>query len=173
MKIISIDSGCKNNAIVKLQIEDSGKITLLQTDLLNFCGNKKVKQCSFESIIKSLIEQLKNYDTSDVDLVLIENIPSRLNMMVKSISIATYSFFISQGLNTKLVSPSKKLSKEQNKLTYKERKAEGIKKCFELLTEYDKKKINEEFKNKKLPVADITDCIIQAHEYYKRNIVKK
>ena len=126
-----------------------------------------MKSCSFESIMKSLTDQLSHYDIDNVALVLIENIPSRLNMMVKSISIATYAFFMSKGLNVKLVSPSKKLSKEQNKLTYKERKDAGIKKCLDLLTEDDKLKI-QNYKQNKLPIADICDCIIQAYEYFKK-----
>lgn len=163
MIILTIDSGCKNNAVVKLKLEDN-KIQVLQTDLFDFCNKKKVKECSFESIIKNLIDKFDNYDVSDVDIVLIENIPSRLNMTTKSISIATYTLLLSKGLNCKLVSPSRKLSKEQNKLTYKERKQEGMKKGLSLLGETDKENIIKKYKK----ADDILDCIIQAYEWFKK-----
>jgi len=163
MIILSIDSGCKNNAVVKMKIEEN-KIEVIQTDLFDFCKKKKVKECSFESIIKNLINDFDNYDVSDVDVVLIENIPSRLNMTTKSISIATYTHLLSKGLEVKLVSPSRKLSKEQNKLTYRERKKEGIKKGLSLLNDEDKENIIKKYKK----TDDIIDCIIQAYEWNKK-----
>lgn len=164
MKILSIDSGCKNNAVVKLEILDD-KINIIDAQIFNFCGNKKVKQCSFEEIITNLINQFSNYDYKDVNIVLIENIPTKLNMIVKSLSISTYTYFLINGIQVKLVSPSRKLGKEKNKLSYKERKAEGIKKCFDLINKNDKNKLLEKFKSK---FDDISDAIIQAWAWYEK-----
>jgi hypothetical protein len=165
MRILSIDSGTKNNAVVKLDINDN-KIKIIDTQLFNFCGNKKVKQCSFEDIIKNLIVQFSQYDCKDVDIVLIENIPTKLNMITKSLSIATYTHFLINGIQVKLISPSRKLSKEQNKLSYKERKQAGIKKCFDLIDKDDKLDIMEKYKFGQ-GLADVSDCIIQAWAWFQ------
>jgi hypothetical protein len=162
MKYLSIDSAVKNNAVVKMEINDNNEIIIHQTNIFNFCGNKKVKQCSFESIIDNLIKELDKYDFTDIDMVLIENIPSRLNQLTKSISIATYAYIKTKKINAKLISPSKKLSKEENKLKYNDRKVLSIKKAFDLINKDDKKKIMNEY-NK---VDDIADCICMCHSYH-------
>jgi len=58
--------------------------------------------------------------------------------------------------------PSKKLTKEENKLSYAERKKAGIKKAFDLIDNNDKELL---IKNKKHD--DLTDCIIQAWAWFK------
>lgn len=165
MRILSIDSGCKNNAVVKLDINDN-IIKIIDTQLFDFCNKKKVKQCSFESIIENLIVQFSQYDCSDVDIVLIENIPTKLNMITKSVSIATYTHFVINGIPVKLVSPSRKLTKEENKLSYKERKQLGIKKCFDLIDKEDKLNIINKYKSK---YDDITDSILMAYNWFQKN----
>jgi NACalpha-BTF3-like transcription factor len=165
VKYLSIDPAIKNLGIVKLNIDDNNDIKIIETNLIDLTGGQKVKKCSFEHIIDSLIDNLKLIDIKDIDCVLIENIPSFKNPSIKTISSIIYGYYREKGLNTKFVSPSKKL-KGQDKMTYAERKKEGIKKCFELIKEEDVKLIKEQFKSK---MNDITDCIIQAYEFNKSN----
>jgi hypothetical protein len=163
VKYISIDPGIKNLGIVKLNI-DGDDIEIIETNLIDLISGQKVKKCSFEYIIDSLIDNLKLIDIEDIDYILIENIPSFKNPSIKTISSIIYGYYKEKGLKVKFISPSKKL-KDQNKMSYAERKKEGIKKCFEIIKENDVKLIKEKFKSK---MNDITDCIIQAYEYDKK-----
>lgn len=160
--ILSIDGGLKNCGFVSLNINDN-KINIISAELLNFCRDKKVKQVKFEDVMKNMIETLNTKYFDNINLVLIENIPSRLNQKTKSLSVAMYAYFMIKNIEVKFVSPSRKLSKEQNKLSYKERKAESVKKCMNLLSEDDQIMLN---KYKK--VDDLTDSVLQAVEYFKK-----
>jgi mRNA-degrading endonuclease YafQ of YafQ-DinJ toxin-antitoxin module len=164
MIILSCDPAIKTYGFVLLNITEN-KIDVMECKLIDLIPNKKVKNITFEAIVDSLINELDELKIDNVDHILIENIMSYKNPSIKSISVMTYMYFKSKGYNTKLVSPSRKLSKEQNKLSYKERKNEGIKKCFNLINEEDKNKILNNCKK----IDDISDCIIQAYEWFNKN----
>ncbi len=165
MKYLSIDPAIKNLGVVKLNIDDNNNIEITEMLLIDLIDGLSVKKCSFEYIIDNLIEKLKSIDINGVDCVLIENIPSFKNPSIKSISSIIYGYDKLQGLKIKFVSPSKKL-KGQNKMTYSERKKEGIKKAFNIIKEEDTIIIKNKFRSK---MNDVTDCIIQAYEYHKNN----
>lgn len=162
--ILSIDPGLNNCGIVGLNIDNDDKIRINYCDLVDFKEGLK-KSSKFEDVINNIIIKLNGYN--NINLVLIENPPSLKNPQLKSIAIVIYTYFKLKGIKTVLVSPSKKLSKEENKTSYKERKKFGIEKCFNLLSDVDKNEINKLTKK-----DDCCDAIIQAYEYVKKNIIK-
>lgn len=158
--ILSIDPAIKNLGIVKMQFKLGVKVSDLDINLIDLCNGKKVKEVKFIDIIENLLDNLNKIDITDVDVVLIENIPSMKNPSVKSISVAIFTYYAMKNKEVHFVSPSRKLTKEENKLTYKERKKASIKKVIESLNEEEVKQIN---KYKK--IDDICDCISQAKAY--------
>lgn len=161
-KYLAFDPAVRNLAYSKMTIDD--EISNLSFGIFDLTNNKKVKQCSFDEIINNLIKSLDMVVIDDVDMILIENQPSRLNQISKSVSICIYTYFKVKGCNVKLISPSRKLnSKEKNKLSYRERKAEGVKMCFNLIKMTDKLRIQEYTKK-----DDICDCILMTYAYHTK-----
>ena len=161
VKVLSFDPAIKNLAACKMDI-DNNKISNLECNIFDLADGKKAKSVKFEKMINNLLDKLGTIDCSDVKLVLIENIPSMRNPTVKSISIAIFTYFAMKNFDVHFVSPSRKLSKEENKLSYRERKKASINKAFALLNEDDKIKLND-FKK----IDDIADCINQAINYLR------
>lgn len=156
---LSFDPAIRTLAYSYLKIDDEPE--LLECGLIDLTEGKKVKSCSFEQNITELIKQLDKLKIDSIDTVLIENIPSRMNPMIKSISVCIYSYFMIKGLSVKFVSPSKKL--KNNNVSYKERKKQSIKDVEEYLTKQDYKQLT---KYKK--VDDIADSILQTKAYHEK-----
>lgn len=165
--ILSIDPAINNLAMVNLNISNERKIKINYTKLINLKENLK-KIAKFEDVIKELIKELNSINLGHINKILIENPPALKNPQLKTIAISIYIYFIMKGCNVSLVSPTKKLSKEENKTkNYKQKKQASIDKCLSLLDEVDKKTIKEYTKQ-----DDIADCICQAYEWVKKNIPK-
>jgi len=161
VRYLSLDPAIRNLAFAKLNINDK-EISELDLGMFDLAGNKKVKHCKFDDLINNLIKALDMIVIDDVDIILIENQPSKLNQTSKSLSICMYTYFKMKNKDVKLISPSRKLSnKEKNKLSYRERKGESVKECFNLIKMTDKLRIQEYNKQ-----DDICDCILQAYAYH-------
>lgn len=164
MRILSIDVGIKNLAIVKMDICSSDNVQIKDVFLLDICDKGKAKDTKFDDKIKNLISLLDNIDLKTIEKVIIENPPSLKNPQLKSIGVALYVYFTTKNINSQFISPSKKLSKEENKiLTYKERKAKAIERVLEKIG-----KINCDFLDKFKKKDDICDCILQAIMSYDK-----
>lgn len=164
VKYLSLDPAVRNLAYCIMNIDDENNISNLSFGTFDLTNNKKVKQCSFSSIIDNLIKYLNLIQLDGVDCVLIENQPSKLNMISKSVSICIYTFFKMKNMNVQLISPSRKLNnKEQGKMTYKERKYQSIKLCYERIDKMDKLILQQYGKQ-----DDIADCINQAYAYHTK-----
>jgi len=165
VKYLSFDPGIKNLSYCKMNIDDENKISNLNFGIFDLTNNKKVKQCSFSCIIDNLIKYLNLIQLDGVDTVLIENQPSKLNMISKSVSICIYTYFKMKNMNVLLISPSRKLNnKEQGKMTYKERKCQSVKLCYERIDKMDKLILQQYGKQ-----DDIADCINQAYAFHSKN----
>ena len=160
-KYLSFDPAIKTLAYTNITIENN-KPKLNDFGLIDLTKNKKVKSCSFDDNISELIIQLDKIKIDNINLVLIENIPSRMNPIIKSISVAIYTYYKIKNMEVKFVSPSKKL--KNNKVSYKERKKQSIIDAKEYLLKEDYDLIS---KYKK--VDDITDTILQTKAYYEKN----
>jgi hypothetical protein len=157
MKILSIDPAIKSLAISKFDILNN-KITNLEMNLINLVGNNKVSSFKFEEIVDSLFEAIEKINIDNVDVVLIENIPSYKNPSIKSVSVCLYSYYVLQGLNVIFCSPNSKNAEIKACKTYAERKKKSVEICTELLKDDDDnlKKFNS-YKKK----DDISDSILQ------------
>ena len=160
MRYLSFDPAVKNLGYAILEISDDDVISNLYFGLIDLCPKKKVKSCSFDSLMESLFAELGKIKTENCDEVLIECQPAMKNPLCKSISIAIYSYFTLKGIKSKLVNAGRKLGTAGKKLTYAQKKAESVKKCLELVSLEDKQKI-EKYKKK----SDITDAILQIIAY--------
>lgn len=160
MRYLSFDPGVRNLSYSKLTI-NAETITNMNFGVFDLTRGKKVKQCSFEQIVDNLFIDLDTLTIDDVDMILIENQMSMVNPMAKSMSIAMYAYFKTKGKTAKLIAPSRKLSsKEKNKLSYRERKAESVRMCFNMISKEDKLEL---MKYKKQD--DISDTITMAKAY--------
>ena len=160
--ILSIDPALKNLAITKITFDDDNTIIDIDVKLVDIM---KIKKPSFEKLMSNLKLELDKLIIEDVDSVIIENQPSRMNMRVKSVAIAIYTYFMINNKHVAFVSPSIKLTNEENKLTYKERKNKSVEKTFLILNDHLKETINT-FKKK----DDICDCILMASRWIERSI---
>ena len=168
-KIISFDPAIKNLGYVKLNYSKGDEQpNINEFDLIDLSLGKKTKP-TIDQISTRLKLRLDDIDLDDVDMCLIENIPSIKNPTVKTISIMLYMYFKTKGLTVFLVSPSRKLSKEQNqKLNYNQRKKASVEKCFNVISKQDKDKIIEFVNKNKCQTADIADCINQSMAFVER-----
>ena len=161
VRYISFDPAIKTLAYSYLEIDVNNEPVLSNCGIIDLTKGDKVKNCSFDQNINELIKELNNLNTNNIDVVLIENIPSRMNPMIKSISVAIYTYFKIKQLSVKFVSPSKKL--KNNKVSYKERKQQSIKDVEQYLSKEDYEQISK-YKKK----DDICDSILQIKAYHKK-----
>ena len=157
-KVISIDPAIKHLATVTMNINE-GEVSNLECKLIDLCNGKKAKEVKFEAMMNNLLDVLGTINMENVDIVLIEN--TFMNVSVKSIGVAIYTYYKMKNFEVHFVSPSRKLSKEENKLPYKERKKASVNKALSLLNDDDKAKVQAYKKQ-----DDITDCIIQCLSYF-------
>lgn len=160
VKYISFDPAIKNLAYCKMDIDDENKISNLNFGLFDLTDNKKVKQCSFSQIIDNLLKYLNLIQLDNVNMVLVENQPSKLNMISKSISICIYTYFKMKNMDVRLISPSRKI-KNSKKMTYKQRKEESVKLCCSRINEMDKLILDQYAKK-----DDIADCINGGYAFH-------
>jgi hypothetical protein len=159
-KILSIDPAIKNLAIVTMTIND-GDVFDLECKLIDLCKGKKAKTLKFETMMNNLLDELGKINMENFDVVLIENIPSLKNPSVKSVSVAIYTYYKMKNFEVHLVSPSRKLNKEENKLSYNDRKKASVNKALALLNDEDKLKV-QAFKKQ----DDIADSINMAMAFF-------
>ena len=162
-RILSIDPAIKNLACVAMDIKKSfiDEIKINECKLIDLCNGKKAKSIKFEIIMNNLLDELGNINMENIDIVLIENQPALKNPTVKSIAVAIYTYYKMKNFEVHFVSPSRKLNKEENKLSYRERKKASVNKAFDLLNGDDKLKVNQ-FKKQ----DDILDCVNMAMAFY-------
>jgi hypothetical protein len=159
MKILSIDPAIKSLAISKMDIND-GVITNLEMHMINLCGKKKISCYSFSQIVDLLFEELDKIDITGVQCIIIENIPSYKNALIKSISVCVYSYYVLKGENVVFVSPNSKPKEIKECKTYTERKKKSVELCTKILKDNDLIAFNV-YKKK----DDIADSIMQAIFY--------
>jgi len=162
--ILSIDIGTVNFAYCIVSFSEQSITNVIMT-LSDLTGGKKT--IKHEKIIDNLIMEMNNVDLKNINHVLIENQPSMKNPRCKSIASSLFMYFKLKGKSVFFVSPSIKLSKEQNKLKYNERKKESIKKCEFLLVDCETIIHNSTKENKKKD--DLSDCVCMAYEWNIRN----
>lgn len=160
---LSIDPALKNLAICFITFDNNKSIINVEPNLVSIM---KKKTETYENIMKNLIEVLDKLNINSIDDVIIENQPSMKNPKVKSVAVALFTYFLIKKKNVHFVSPSLKLTKEENKLKYAQRKKLSISKSKSLLHDNINKKIDEYIKINKVPSADIADCICMAHAYH-------
>ena len=159
---LSFDPAIRTLGVCRLKIApDTNAPVLLDHSLIDLTDGKKVKTCSFDDNITSLITHLDNVKHDISDVVLIENIPSRMNMLIKSISVAIYTYYKIKNMTVKFVSPSKKL--KNNKVSYKDRKRQSVQDVLVYLSQDDAKQLT---KYKK--VDDVADTILQVKAHHER-----
>lgn len=184
MRILSIDGGIRNCALVDLSLTCENDIRLHNVYLLDF--NKKKKdipkeekeenkkggkkdnkkkakepKIKFNDLVKNIINELDQLNLCGIEKVIIENPPSMKNPILKSVSMVLYVYFTMKDKPTEFISPSRKLTKQQNKeLSYKERKAESVKKVLETIGQLNLKLLEGYTR-----LHDICDCINQAIAY--------
>jgi len=165
MRILSVDIGIKNFAIVILDIEkveNEVKIINIDCDLIDLSGNKKCRSCQLSKLIDNIFNALNEIDMKNIKIGLVENQPAFTNPTCKSLCIATYSYLKLKGLETFLVSPTRKLGKEGKKLSYNQKKNQSVIECFKLLNNEQKEKVNNLNR-----AHDCTDAILQAYTWFK------
>ena len=164
VRILSFDPAIKNIGMCILDFDNETKQInkIIEMQLLDISRGKPCKSIKFDNLMDNLIEALENVNLDGVDTVLIENQPSLQNPKVKSVAVALFVFFKQKKeiKEVKFVSPSKKLSKDENKLNYQQRKKKGIEKAHNLLSDENKKRLLG-FKKK----SDICDCILNAYYF--------
>jgi hypothetical protein len=161
VKYLALDPAVRNLAYCKMEMNNDNKISNLNFGMFDLTDNKKVKQCTFSQIIDNLIKYLNLIQLDGIDIVLVENQPSKLNMISKSVSICIYTFFKMKNMDVRLISPSRKL--KNNKMTYKQRKDESVKLCYERINEMDKL-ILEQYTKK----DDIADCVNMTYAFHTK-----
>ena len=162
MIVLSIDVGIKNLAVTKVIFDGDKSIHDIQPNLIDITKQKKT--LTYEQTIENLIDAMNKLNFGDVDIVIIENQPSMKNPKMKTIAVALYMYFKMKDKKVKFVSPSLKLSKEENKKSYKERKKLSIEKTLDLLNDECKKKL-EMYKK----IDDITDTILMSYVWIRKN----
>lgn len=166
------------------------KATHIDNINLYYCQKhtpKKSIKLSKPTIYDSTHELMRELDLiepllSDVDEILIENQPSFKNPIMKSMSIILYTtlYYKLRKNIIKFISPSKKLLVNKNKTkdvlekidkkkSYSTTKKLGIAYCYCLLSDSDKKYLNEK-QNKK---DDYADSFLQAFRYNYKVIPDK
>lgn len=158
--ILSIDPALKNIAMTTIKFDDEGNIIDIEPRLIDIMQTKTI---TYNKMMKNLMNELDEINIDDVDYIIIENQPSLLNMRVKSVAVAIHTYFLLKKKEVCFVSPSLKLSKEENKLKYAERKKLSIIKTLNLLNDEMKAKIS---KYKK--ADDISDSIIMAKSWFDK-----
>lgn len=179
---------CKNKA--KFKIDDVPYCTIhkksFENKYLKSRAPKNIKNTNSNKIpiydlIKKLFLELENVKTHilNVDEVIIENQPTRLNPTMKTISSAVFSYFVFNGINCKFISPINKLkinkentNKELDNIEGNKKrivtKALGIKytlKLFENHPDNDKYcNILEQYKKK----DDLCDSFLQGYHYINK-----
>lgn len=162
IKYLSFDPAIRTLAYSIINIDKTtNKPSLERCELLDLTKGKKVKSCTFDENMTELINQLEQIKTDGIDAVLIENIPSQMNPLIKSISIGIYTFFKVKKFDVKFVSPSRKL--KDNKVSYRQRKKQSVIDATDYLTTDDVAKVTKHTK-----IDDITDTILQCKAYHEK-----
>ena len=92
MKILSIDPGIRNLAYCVLEATSPSDVRILDWNVGDICAD--VKKPTFYEVSKSLIAMLhETFGGDEYDYVLIENVPSLCNPILKSVAMIIYSFF--------------------------------------------------------------------------------
>ncbi len=173
--ILSFDIGIKNMAYCLMN--DEGII--IKLGILDISNNKNKLDDVGNILIEKLNEliiEIEEYNRIDLLEVLIENQPSLLNPVMKSIQMIVYSYFLIRNVDgiiknkIELVSPSRKLiyMKENNDInlifekTYKNNKKNSIDFVMNYLNKNELNKKWIDYLKIIKKKDDISDTIIQA-----------
>lgn len=173
--ILSFDIGIKNMAYCLMNNEG----IIIKLGILDISNNKNKLDDIGNILIEKLNElimEIEEYNKNDLLEVLIENQPSLLNPVMKSIQMIVYSYFLIRNVDgiiknkIELVSPSRKLiyMKENNEInlifekTYKNNKKNSIDFVMNYLNKNELNKIWIDYFKIIKKKDDISDTIIQA-----------
>lgn len=131
-------------------------------------------------LIKQLHHELEIRKTKllNVNEVLIENQPTKLNPTMKTISSAVFSYFVFNGIKAKFISPCNKLKinkdnteTELNNTTNKKRmtKKLGIQYTLDIINNHNKKNVYISTLNKYKKKDDLCDSFLQCYHYLTNN----
>ena len=172
MRILSIDVGIKNLSYCILERDDTNSVTIVEWN--NVCVVEKCKKNSLEMTVECLLSVLTETFAADmqkVDVVLIENQPSLVNRLMKTISVVIYTFFnmmkITWGVveSVRFVSAAGKLKcKDALRLnspknTYQARKKASVEVAREYL-KFNSSRFADWFE-KQTKKDDLSDCLLQ------------
>ena len=106
MSVVAFDVGIKNLAYCQSRGNDQ-EYKLERLGLICLESDKK----QFDVLAKSLFGNLSShFDLTEIDTVLIENQPVKINPTMKSIQMMIYSFFFLKNCKVKIVSAGNKTS---------------------------------------------------------------
>jgi len=116
MRILSIDPGIRNLAYCVLDVsvsegqsqhqpqpqqQQQTAVRIVDWEVGDFCEDLKSKKPTFYDVSKRLIAMLHSrFANEEYDHVLIENVPSLCNPILKSVAMIIYSFFEIQAFQT-------------------------------------------------------------------------
>lgn len=130
---------------------------------------KTAVNTSIEKIACELYDTLNNENFGDIDLVLIENQPTR-NIKMKNISMLLLGYFTMKNIKCSFVNATKKMELIENKLpnTYNNRKKSSKLTVKQLIQNTDWEIL---FKTNKKQ-DDLADCLLQGI-WYVKNFINK
>ena len=181
-RILSFDVGIKNLsyciADVPKRETDTGSIVIQKWE--NVCiTEKKCNNIKLYESARNMIDTLKDIFPIDVlneiDVVLIENQPAKVNRTMKSLSMIMYTFFLMYDKYVKFISPSNKLKcsrcqdvlkiKNYDLKKYYDRKKLSID-TVTILVEENFKEFQKQFKKEKKK-DDMSDSLLYIIHYFE------
>ena len=174
MKILTFDVGVKNLSFCYIL---SDPFTILEWNTISLIDKEQaVNKVSIGDLTTATLLALENCfdEQSEIDIVLIENQPSSLNGLMKSISMVIFTFFKLLSLHggsvkeVKFISATNKLKVKKNlcpkeKLGYNQLKKKSIELASMYLEQLAPNKLEWFFKLKK--TDDYSDTLLYAIYY--------
>lgn len=155
MKLLSIDVGIKNLAMIVMDTE-SHKIDYWECD--------GVPMESEEGLFPSMIQHLNSKNLGHIDQVIIEKQPQK-NHTIKSVENLLHAYFLCKGLNVKLWDAKHKIPDivGPGKKQYTKRKNASIERCLDHIKTSNPDKVS--FFQSHQKKDDLADCFMQGLSY--------
>lgn len=165
MKLLSIDVGIKNLAMVIIDTETLG---------ISFWECDGVPIESEDGLFPSLVEHLNKRDFTEVQQVIIERQPQK-NHTIKSVENLLHTYFLCKGIPVRLWDAKHKIPDivGPGKRQYAKRKKASVERCLEHIKTSNTHLVDFFQSHKKQD--DLADCFMQALSYCgtKMTAIKK